>query len=175
MANSTSYTVVATTEEDRADSESPSSSSRPGDASVFAKAQALIPQESPQEYGSEGLTWEDDYYNDNEDIVAVVDVNGKTVSDLYYSIAIKYYPAVFLCFVLCVLYFSLFLLLDDEPEWYYGVLGVAFFVPYSIGIWLIVRARSLAKRAQSAKIHLAVTSDCIQYDQESPDAHVMVS
>ena len=29
---------------------------------------------------NEGLTWEDDYYNDKEDIVAVFDVDGKTVS-----------------------------------------------------------------------------------------------
>jgi hypothetical protein len=165
MASSTSYSVVATTEEG-ADDESPSSSPRrPGDA--FAEANALIPQQ-PQERGSlsqrlsEGLTWEDDYYNDKEDIVAVFDVDGKTVSDYHYSVAIKWYPTGLLSF------------LPVAVTW--GVLSYVFImVLYVLFCVFIGASCKQARMAKSAKIHMAVTSDCIQYDQESPDDHVMVS
>jgi hypothetical protein len=167
MANSTSYSAaVATKEENSVDDESPSSSSRPGDVFVFAKAQALVPQEPSQEYGSEGLTWEDDYYNDKEDIVAVFDVDGKTVSDFHHSIAIKCLPFVVLCLFCCLLFV------------FFGVEWVGFllyFFPFALGAVVISIRCIRARRAKSAKIHMAVTSDCIRYDQESPDAHVMVS
>jgi hypothetical protein len=167
MASSTSHSVVATTEEG-ANDESPSSSPRrPGDVFVIAEAKALtIPQQS-QEYGSlsqrlsEGLTWEDDYYNDKEDIVAVFDVDGKTVTDYHYSVAMKYFPVGLLYFVLYVLY--------D------GVLSYVFLVLYALFGTIIAFSCKRARAAKSAKIHMAVTSDCIQYDQESPDVHIMVS
>jgi hypothetical protein len=166
MASSTSHAVVATTEEG-ADDESPSSSPRPpGDVFVIAEAQALIPQQ-PQERGSlsqrlsEGLTWEDDYYNDKEDIVAVFDMDGKIMSDYQYSIAIKCFPGGLLYSVISFLYdgdlFTVFMVL------YVWILVVTFF------------SCKLARSAKSAKLHMAVTSDCIHIDQESPDdVHVMV-
>jgi hypothetical protein len=167
MASRTSYAVVATKEEG-ADDKSPSSSPRrPGDEFVIAEAQALVPQQ-PQEYGSlsqrlsEGLTWEDDYYNDKEDIVAVFDVDGKTVSDYHYSVAIK-------CFLAgLLLFFVLYVMYD-------GVLPSVFRFYYWLWAMLIVASCQWARVAKSAKIHMAVTSDCIQYDQESPDVHIMVS
>jgi hypothetical protein len=179
MANSTLYSAaVATTEEDRADDEyeSPSSSSRrPGDdVFMFAEAQtALIPQEPPQEYVSEGLTWEDDYYNDKEDIVAVFDVDGKTVSDFDYSIVIRVFPAVWLFFLLLLgllLFFAL--LFGDFYMWKYSVLCFVFYVPSASAIFFTSLARVLARCAKS-EVHMAITSDCIQYDKESPDATVI--
>jgi hypothetical protein len=174
MANNASYSAaVATKEENRAGDESPSSSSRPGDGFVFSKAQALIPQEPPQEYVNEGLTWEDDYYNNKEDIVAVFDVDGKTVSDFHYSIALKYFPAVFLLFVLFLIFFGL--KFTGFSKWYYGVLAFVFLVLCAMGIVIIFIPCTRARRAKCAKIHIAVTSDCIQYDQDSPDVHIMAS
>jgi hypothetical protein len=158
MANSTYYSAAVATKEEH------------GDVFVFATAQAVIPQEPPQEYGSQGLTWEDNYYNDKEDIVAVFDVDDKTVSDIHYSIAIKRFPAVSLFIVLLSLFVGWLCVAFFESA--YGVLGFVFLVLYGhIRCICFLSAR----RAKSAKIHMAVTSDCILYDQESPDVHVMVS
>jgi hypothetical protein len=46
---------------------------------------------------------------------------------------------------------------------------------YVLFLVTIVASCKRARLAKSAKIHMAVTSDCIQYDQESPDVHIMVS
>jgi hypothetical protein len=164
MASRTSYAVAATTEEG-ADDESPSSSPRPGDVLLIAEAQVLGPQQQHERGSlsrlSEGLTWEDDYYNDNEDIVAVFDVDGKTVRDYHYCLAQKSFQVGLPFFALYIFY----------PFSIYSVVYVYITAFFS---FLIFMSCSHARLA-SAKIHMAVTSDCIQYDQESPNLNIMVS
>jgi hypothetical protein len=171
MASRTTNAVVLATTEKGDDDESLTSSLPPGDDVVLiTEAQAIIPQPQPERRSlsrvTEGLTWEDDYYNDKEDIVAVFDMDPKTLSDYYYFIAGRYfiqcYQVGLPVFVLCIWY----------PYWPCGVVLVAIVAYFFFHIYNMCL---FARVAASAKIHMAVTSDCIMYDQESPKAHIMVS
>ena len=128
------------------------------------QAEAVPQVERPFAHLTQDLTWEDNHYEDKiaaNELVAVFDIDEKTASTFRSSRAMRFFlPA-------CLLYFLGSVVEDDVI----GTICVIFsFLSLFVAISFWKKSRAIVR----ARTHMAVTTRFVQYDQESPQVHVVV-